>query len=53
VILYELLTGAWPFGDPSSPDQILQRFGRETPTTAPATAITEEASLARSSSVKS
>jgi hypothetical protein len=26
VILYELLTGAWPFGDPSSPDQILQRF---------------------------
>jgi serine/threonine-protein kinase len=53
VILYELLTGAWPFGDPSSPEQMLERFARETPMTAPHTAVTEEASLARSTNLRS
>ena len=53
VILYELLTGAWPFGDPSSPQQMVERFARDTPMTAPHTALTEEASLARSSNLRS
>jgi serine/threonine-protein kinase len=53
VILYELLTGAWPFGDPSSPQQMLERFARETPMTAPHTAVTEESSLARSTNLRS
>ena len=53
VILYELLTGAWPFGDPASPRQMLERLARETPITSPQTAVTEEASLARSSSLRS
>lgn len=53
VILYELLTGAWPFGDPSSPGQMLERFARETPMTSPQTAVTVEASLARSSTLRS
>ena len=29
VVLYELLTGVWPFGDPTSPAHILQGFARE------------------------
>ena len=53
VILYELLTGAWPFGDPASPQQMLERFARETPMTSPLTAVTEEASRARSSNLRS
>jgi serine/threonine protein kinase len=53
VILYELLTGAWPFGDPSSPHQILERLARDTPMTSPQTVITEEASLTRSSNPRS
>jgi serine/threonine protein kinase len=53
VILYELLTGAWPFGDPSSPQQMLERFARETPMTSPHTAVTEESSLVRSSNLRS
>jgi len=53
VILFEMLTGAWPFGNPSSPTQMLERFARETPMTSPATAVTEEASLARSASIRS
>src|ERR1022692_620254 len=52
VILYELLTGAWPFGDASSPEQILQRFASETPMTAPATSVTGEASVARATNPK-
>ena len=52
IILYELLTGAWPFGDPVSPQQMLGRFARETPMTPPPAALTEEASLARSSSLR-
>lgn len=36
VILYELLTGEWPFGDASSPEGLMKAFGRETPITAPA-----------------
>ncbi len=53
VILYELLTGAWPFGDPSSPQQMLERFACETPMTAPHTAVTEEASLDRATNLRS
>jgi serine/threonine-protein kinase len=53
VILYELLTGAWPFGDPASPQRMLERFAHETPMTSPLTAVTEEASRARSSSLRS
>src|SRR5260370_1048001 len=53
VILYELLTGAWPFGDPASREQMFERFARETPMTPPPAAVTEEASLARSSSLRS
>jgi serine/threonine protein kinase len=52
VILYELLTGAWPFGDPASAQQMLERLARETPMTPPTTAVTEEASPARSSSLR-
>jgi serine/threonine protein kinase len=52
VILYELLTGAWPFGDPSSPESILQRFARETPMTLPGTSVTDEAALVRATNLK-
>ena len=48
VILYELLTGAWPFGDPNSVLSELRRAtGNATPT-APSSAITEEAPAQRS-----
>jgi eukaryotic-like serine/threonine-protein kinase len=53
VILYELLTGAWPFGDPASPQQALECFARETPMSSPAAAVSEQASLVRSSSLRS
>lgn len=53
VILYELLTGAWPFGDPSSTQQMLERFARETPMTAAHNTVSEEASLARSTNLRS
>lgn len=36
VILYELLTGEWPFGDASTPEVLMKSFGRETPMVAPA-----------------
>jgi tetratricopeptide (TPR) repeat protein/predicted Ser/Thr protein kinase len=49
VILYEMLTGAWPFGDPSSPQRLLERFTHDTPMTAPQATITETAAVARSS----
>jgi serine/threonine protein kinase/tetratricopeptide (TPR) repeat protein len=52
VILYELLTGAWPFGDPASPQQMYERFARETPITSPQTSVTEAASLARATNPK-
>jgi tRNA A-37 threonylcarbamoyl transferase component Bud32/tetratricopeptide (TPR) repeat protein len=35
VILYELLTGKWPFGDASSPAGLMRSFGCETSMTAP------------------
>lgn len=53
VILYELVTGAWPFGDPASPQQMVERFARDTPMAPPQTVVTEEASLARSAQVRS
>lgn len=53
VILYELLTGAWPFGNPASPQELLQRFTRDTPMTSPQTVMTEEASRARSANLRS
>ena len=48
VILYELLTGAWPFGDPNSREQM----ARETPITAPATAVTDDAAYARGTNLR-
>lgn len=36
VILYELLTGEWPFGDASSPESLMKALGHETPIAAPA-----------------
>jgi tetratricopeptide (TPR) repeat protein len=53
VILFELLTGAWPFGDPSSPQHLREAFAHDTPMTAPEAAVTEEAALARSAKLKS
>jgi eukaryotic-like serine/threonine-protein kinase len=52
VILYELLTGAWPFGDPKAPEQLPQRFARESPMTLPVTSVTEGAALTRATSLK-
>ena len=48
VILYELLTGSWPFGDPNSREQM----ARETPITAPATAVTDDAAYARGTNLR-
>ena len=48
VILYELLTGAWPFGDPKSTGDVWERLlsGREPD--APAHAVSETAAAERS-----
>jgi tetratricopeptide (TPR) repeat protein len=48
VILYELLTGAWPFGDPDSVVSELRRATGEASPTAPASAVTASAAEARS-----
>ncbi|MDP8979331.1 MAG: protein kinase [Acidobacteriota bacterium] len=48
VILYELLTGAWPFGDPSSVLSGLNRVTGYTSAKPPATAITDDAAKSRS-----
>ncbi|HLJ48227.1 MAG TPA: serine/threonine-protein kinase [Bryobacteraceae bacterium] len=48
VVLYELLTGAWPFGDPTSAISKLKRAIGDAPATAPSAAITEEAAELRS-----
>jgi eukaryotic-like serine/threonine-protein kinase len=48
VILYELLTGAWPFGDPNSILRELDRSARDVTATPPATAITEKSAESRS-----
>jgi eukaryotic-like serine/threonine-protein kinase len=48
VILYELLTGAWPFGDPNSILRELDRSLGDVAAKPPSTAITEEAAGSRS-----
>jgi len=48
VILYELLTGAWPFGDPASVMSELRRATGHASPSVPASAITREASGLRS-----
>jgi eukaryotic-like serine/threonine-protein kinase len=48
VILYELLTGAWPFGDPASVMSELRRATGHASPTAPSSAVTEEAPGLRS-----
>jgi tetratricopeptide (TPR) repeat protein len=48
VILYELLTGAWPFGDPHSVMSGLRRAAGHASATAPSTAVTSEAPALRS-----
>jgi eukaryotic-like serine/threonine-protein kinase len=48
VILYELLTGAWPFGDPNTVMSGLRRAAGHALATAPAAAVTAEAPALRS-----
>jgi serine/threonine protein kinase/Tfp pilus assembly protein PilF len=48
VILYELLTGAWPFGDPDSVMSGLRRAAGHATATAPSAAVTSEAPALRS-----
>jgi serine/threonine protein kinase len=47
VILYELLTGAWPFGDPDSVMSGLRRAAGHAAPTAPVPAVTTEAAARR------
>src|ERR1035438_751394 len=49
-MLYELLTGAWPFGDPDSPISGLERAVRQMEPARPASVITDEAARLRSES---
>ncbi len=53
VILYELLTGAWPFGDASSPAEMLQSIAAESTMRAPENVVTEAAAETRAASLKS
>jgi tetratricopeptide (TPR) repeat protein/tRNA A-37 threonylcarbamoyl transferase component Bud32 len=48
VILYELLTGAWPFGDPNTVMSGLRRAAGHAIATAPSSAVTTEAPALRS-----
>jgi serine/threonine protein kinase len=48
VVLYELLTGAWPFGDPDSVVTGLNRTVEDVPAKSPSTVITEESAERRS-----
>lgn len=48
VILYEMLTGAWPFGDPLSTGDGMERVLRGRAATAPAAAVSDAAAAARS-----
>ena len=48
VILYELLTGAWPFGNPDSVVSELQRVAGDVSPTRPASAVTPAAAEQRS-----
>jgi serine/threonine-protein kinase len=50
VLLYELLTGAWPFGDPNSPVAGLERATRSVEPPRPSSVITDEAARLRSES---
>ncbi len=50
VVLYELVTGAWPFGDPTSQIIELKRATDDIPPAPPATTITKEAAEYRSAS---
>jgi len=50
VLLFELVTGAWPFGDPTSPVTGLERAVKEIEPARPSSVITEEAAQARSTS---
>lgn len=47
VLLYEMLTGAWPFGDPQSPIIGLERAVKEIEPARPSSVITEEAARLR------
>jgi serine/threonine protein kinase/tetratricopeptide (TPR) repeat protein len=51
VMLYELASGAWPFGDPSSPIAGLERAVRDVDPAPPRSLITEESARLRSTSV--
>ncbi|HWZ30505.1 MAG TPA: serine/threonine-protein kinase [Bryobacteraceae bacterium] len=48
IILYELLTGAWPFGNPSSVLSEISRATGDTQASPPSTVITEESAQSRS-----
>jgi serine/threonine-protein kinase len=50
VILYELLTGAWPFGDPNSMLGTIDRTSGHATAIPPPGAVTEEAARGRSAS---
>jgi serine/threonine protein kinase len=50
VVLYELLCGGWPFGDPNSVLSELNRATGDVVPTPPATVLTEEAASSRSAS---
>ena len=50
VLLYELLTGAWPFGDPDSPLAGIDRAMRNPEPARPPSVITEESARLRSES---
>ena len=50
VMLYELVTGAWPFGDPHSPLDGMERAVRDTEPSRPSSVIDEEAARVRSTS---
>ena len=50
VVLYELLAGAWPFGDPDSPIAGLERAVRDVDPAPPGSLITDQAAHLRSTS---
>jgi eukaryotic-like serine/threonine-protein kinase len=50
VVLYELLTGAWPFGDPKSMLREIDRSTGQISANPPSTTVTEEAASTRSAS---
>jgi tetratricopeptide (TPR) repeat protein len=50
VLLYELVTGAWPFGNPESPITGLERAVKDVQPARPSSVITDEAAHLRSES---